>query len=163
MATKKVTKSCFDLSYDLLTISISFADVVTDIIVLIDFYQKDRIIFFIISLVILILAQCAYSVAFAANFETFDKWKWYNNIIAFFLIMPFGSMVAFCIYMDQNGYIPQILYDTFGLGHDPWFSPKADDGDLTKWIKTKLNKHLGIVKISIYIYVHLDNVLHSRI
>ena len=36
----------------------------TDIIVLIDFYQKERMAFFGIPLGILILAQCAYSVAF---------------------------------------------------------------------------------------------------
>ena len=66
----RVTRKCLNMSYDLLTILISIADVATDIIVLIDFYNKDRMVFFGISLAILILAQCAYSIAFAMRYSS---------------------------------------------------------------------------------------------
>ena len=69
MAATKVTKKCCNMSYDLLTILISIADVTTDIIVLIDFYNKDRMVFFGISLAILILAQCSYSIACAVRYS----------------------------------------------------------------------------------------------
>ena len=59
------TQKCLNAGYDILTILISIADVATDIIVLIDWYNKERMAFFFISLSILILAQCAYSIAFA--------------------------------------------------------------------------------------------------
>ena len=65
MAEVEVGQKVCNVGYDLLTILVSIADVVTDVIVLIDFYNKDRMIFFGISLAILILAQCAYTMAFS--------------------------------------------------------------------------------------------------
>ena len=152
MATSKITKSCCNLSYDLLTILISFADVTTDIIVLIDFYQKDRMIFFGISLAILILAQFAYSIAFGIDFEILvedSDWKWYYKLMAFFCMLPFGVFVPCAIFMNQNAYCPQSLYDTFGFKNGAWFTSVYDDGDLSKWIKVKLNRHLGTDKLFI--------------
>ena len=64
MAVKQLATTCCNLIYDILTILISIADVTTDIIVLIGFYNSDRMTFFTISLIILILAQCSYSMAF---------------------------------------------------------------------------------------------------
>ena len=74
--SSKVATTCCSVGYDVLTIFISIADVVTDVIVLIDFYNKDRMAFFIISIIILILAQCSYSIAFGARFNTVDAWEW---------------------------------------------------------------------------------------
>ena len=76
--SQKVTSAWCDIGYDILTIFISIADVVTDIIVLIDFYNKERMVFFCISLAILILAQCSYSWAFTMKFSTEESW---NHII----------------------------------------------------------------------------------
>eukprot|EP01083_Nonionella_stella_P053229 140877_1 len=74
MASKLATNCC-NIGYDVLTICISIADVTTDIIVLIDFYNKDRMTFFAISLIILILAQCAYAIACSVRFNTIDNWR----------------------------------------------------------------------------------------
>ena len=68
MATKKVADKICNAGYDILTILISIADVATDVWVLIDFYNKDRMVFFGISFAILILAQCSYSIAFALRY-----------------------------------------------------------------------------------------------
>ena len=50
-------KECSSYFYDGLTAIISLSDVVTDIVVLISFYNANRITYFTISLVIIILAQ----------------------------------------------------------------------------------------------------------
>ena len=68
MSTKKAAEKCGNIVYDILTIFISIADVATDIWVAIDFYNKDRIVFFWISVSILILAQCSYSIAFSLRY-----------------------------------------------------------------------------------------------
>ena len=64
---QKGCQSC-NTSYDVLTIIISMADVATDIVVLVDFYNKERTAFFGISLAILIMAQCSYSIGCAARY-----------------------------------------------------------------------------------------------
>ena len=66
--------NCCNVFYDIFTILLSIADVATDIIVLVDFYIKGRMTFFAISLTILILAQCAYSMAFGGRFNTLENW-----------------------------------------------------------------------------------------
>ena len=69
MCERIATNFC-NVSYDILTICISIADVTTDIIVAIDFYNNGRMTFFWISLTILILAQCAYAMAFGIEYLT---------------------------------------------------------------------------------------------
>lgn len=100
MAT--LLKSSCNLGYDILTILISIADVATDIIVLIDFYNKDRMTFFGISLSILILAQCSYSIAFMARFNTLDEWGACGSCFAFCCCLPFGT---FGVYYVDNYFI----------------------------------------------------------
>ena len=89
MAPKGASK-CFNVSYDIFTILLSIADVTTDIIVLVDFYIKGRMTFFIISLTILILAHCAYSMAFAARFDAIDNWG-PGACCLFCCLLPFGT------------------------------------------------------------------------
>ena len=59
----------FNLFYDGLTIFISIADVTTDIMVLLSYYEADRSEFFYISLTILILAQFGYVMVFLFTFS----------------------------------------------------------------------------------------------
>eukprot|EP01084_Bolivina_argentea_P109405 195567_1 len=53
----KIISKCFNLTYDTLTIFISIADVTTDIMVLISYYLDNRMTFFWISFIILLVAQ----------------------------------------------------------------------------------------------------------
>ena len=68
MSTKTTTEKCGNTIYDILTILISIADVATDIWVAVDFYNKDRIIFFWISITIFIIAHFGYAITFAIEF-----------------------------------------------------------------------------------------------
>eukprot|EP01083_Nonionella_stella_P114975 340418_1 len=129
-------KYCCSISYDILTILVSIADVTTDIIVLIDFYEKERMTFFIISLIVLILAQCAYAMAFSIWFETVDEIGFCLSCCLFCCLLPLGSFVAFCIYLSNEDCL-----DIGGTG----FSVDPSDSALTKWIKRKLSKHIGFV------------------
>ena len=141
--------SCCNASYDILTIFISIADVATDIIVLIDFYNKNRMTFFGISLSILILAQCSYSIACAVRFNTINRWKVWESCVTFFCCLPFGTCVAFLIYFSSEestlDCMSQYL-SNMDLTTDGWFTPKPKDSKLVKFIKQKLDKvcHLFI-------------------
>ena len=125
----------------------------TDIIVLIDFYEKDRMIFFGISLAILILAQCSYSIACSLRFDTVMDWDAWKAALLFCCLLPFGSFVAFFMYMASGDgdeakfkWFKRFI-DNIGLSTDtPYlFQNDNDDSDLIKWIKTKLDKHLGFI------------------
>eukprot|EP01083_Nonionella_stella_P114976 340421_1 len=122
-------KYCCSISYDILTILVSIADVTTDIIVLIDFYEKERMTFFIISFIVLIIAQCSYAMAFSIWFETVEEIGYFLACCLFCGILPFGSFVAFCIYLKDEDV----------------FQPSDSDSPMTKWIKRKLSKHIGFV------------------
>eukprot|EP01084_Bolivina_argentea_P147435 257952_1 len=130
-------KHCCSISYDILTIIVSIADVTTDVIVLIDFYDKERMTFFIISLVVLIMAQCSYSIAFAIRFKTVDELGFCLACCWFCFILPFGSLVAFCIYLADE--------DCLDVASNSMFNVNIRDSALTKWIKRKLNKHMGFI------------------
>eukprot|EP01084_Bolivina_argentea_P246470 412473_1 len=141
------------ISYDLLTILISIADITTDIIVLIDFWMKGRTTFFAISLVILILAQCSYSIAFAMRFDTIYTWGSAKAFAAFCCMLPFGTFVAFFIYFanDESGFecFNEFIYNTLGLDGEGIFYVRNDDSKMVKWIKRKLERHLGFLLESV--------------
>ena len=67
--TDLLESKCFNIFYDGLTIFISIADVTTDVLVLLSYYNDDRTTFFVISLVILLLAQFGYVMVFLFAFS----------------------------------------------------------------------------------------------
>ena len=148
MASDAVTKCC-NISYDIMTILISIADVTTDVIVLMDFYNKDRMGFFGISLGILILAQCSYSIAFAIRFDTIYSWNECLAALAFCCCLPFGTVVAFIMYFGSEeaelGCLHDCLRFDLNLEAGSLITIKETDSDTTKWIKTKLERHLGFI------------------
>ena len=74
----KRNRTCFDyplarnvlgLVYDVFTIVVSLLDIITDVIVLIEFYLHGHMAFFYCSLIILLMAQLSYTVAFWWKFK----------------------------------------------------------------------------------------------
>eukprot|EP01084_Bolivina_argentea_P035472 65805_1 len=82
------------------------------------------------------MAQCSYAIAFSLRFETVDDLGWCLSCCLFCCVLPFGSLVAFCIYLADE--------DCLDFGHNI-FSPSYGDSALTAWIKRKLNKHMGFI------------------
>lgn len=126
---------------------------------MLDFYQKDRMVFFGISLGILILAQCAYSTAFTLRFDTAGSWNLCGASVAFCCLLPFGSLLAFFIYLASGEESKKAdrtcmnkLLRKLHLSVDrPYlFHVDPADGELIKWIKNKMDKHLGMYCINGY-------------
>ena len=141
-------------SYDLLTILISIADVTTDIWVIYKFYIDKRETFFIIALIVMILAQLSYALAFVFRFE--PRYNSYRvngsrrlrRIKLFLFILPLTPVVSFlffwCTVSPNNLFISFIDYwidiqDQFDADVDPNL-PK-----ILIWIKKKLVKHMGFI------------------
>ena len=90
MANK--TQRVINILYDIFTAVISLLDVITDLMVLVEFYILGRMEFFYASLIILIVAQIAYCIAFWFKFEgSYDSF--YGAVAAFCCLLPFAPIL----------------------------------------------------------------------
>eukprot|EP01084_Bolivina_argentea_P064368 117404_1 len=87
--------------YDIFTAIVSLLDVITDIIVLVEFYILGRMPFFYASLTILIIAQLAYCIAFWWKFKkSFDSYA--IGSIGFCCMLPFAPILSFAFFFTEN-------------------------------------------------------------
>ena len=145
--SSKCGNKCFGYSYDILAQVISILDVVTDIIVCVQYYQKDRMVFFWISFIILMLALIAYDVAFMINFCDEDK---ISRKIALFLVMlPLSPFVPFLFYFttDKKSKFSLIFKNIccFDIWIDNRSSVSNDVSKLRQFMEKKIKKHLGFI------------------
>ena len=142
-------------SYDLLTILISIADVTTDVWVIYKFYIDKRETFFIISLIVMILAQLSYAIAFVFRFQ--PQWTpklqkqniEMRALVMFFIVLPLAPVLSFIIYwceMNDKNWFLTWLSDKFYIGDE--LDLTTNDPNQPKiliWIKTKARKHMGFI------------------
>ena len=138
------TSKCINVIYDILTIVISIADIVTDVIVLVSFYNDGRTAFFAISLVILIIAQMCYAVLFIWRYK--PRVGDCGVILLFIALLPFGTIVSFLVYFtdDTESAFAKWFGDKFSCLR---VSKSLENrykhnkhGKMTKWIIKKLSK-----------------------
>ena len=156
MAVNK--KRLINILYDIFTAIISILDVVTDILVTMDFFFKGRTEFGIASLVILGVAQVAYAIAFWFKFDSsFESFG--GAVAAFCCLLPFSPILSFAFYFtaSEDTALYQCLSSlyscrscTFPLGTASHHSSNNNGGDaeleaLREWMKEKLSKHLGFI------------------
>eukprot|EP01083_Nonionella_stella_P297392 1009922_1 len=91
MSASDEDNKCLDISYDVVTILISIADITTDVIVLISFYVEGRITFFVISLII--FDHCSNGV----QCIVYDSVCQSQTVSIFFILLPFGSIVSLIV------------------------------------------------------------------
>ena len=140
-------------SYDLLTILISIADVTTDVWVIYKFYIDKRETFFLIALIIMIVAQLSYAIAFVFRFQ--PRWSMLHTnteirgIVMFCTILPLTPIMSFIFYWceinDKNWFIKFLdkmfyIEDELHLDADNIDQPK-----ILLWIKKKARKHMGFI------------------
>ena len=105
--------------------------------------------FFAISLTILIIAQCAYAMAFSVRFDTVDKWELWQSCCCFCWLLPFGTFVAFIMYFasEEAGYdwFRDFLHYFMDLDTDGCVRPRDKDSKMVQWIKRKFDKHMGFI------------------
>ena len=139
--------------YDLLTILISIADVTTDVWVIYKFYIDKRQTFFIIALIVMIVAQLSYAFAFVFRFQPRWSRSYLDEKIRVFLmfctILPLTPIMSFLFYWceinDENVFI-QCIDKIFHIEDELYIN--ADDPNQPKiliWIKKKARKHMGFI------------------
>ena len=133
-----------DVLYDIVTILISIADISTDIIVLISFYIEGRTTFFVISLIILIMAQLCYAAAFIWRYEIYDDPNVLLILLIFCCLLPFGWIVSFIFYFtdDKDSFCSKQFkkHKRSQWDNDPFKNNmlSKDQSPMTRWIISKL-------------------------
>eukprot|EP01084_Bolivina_argentea_P266552 452125_1 len=147
-------KRCISLFYDILTVSVSMLDVVTDVLVMMQFYQKERIVFFIASLTILIIAQLTYILSFWGRHHRRNSPL--LSISLFFLLIPLSPFISFLFYIvaDEQRY-KLLIENTFCLNKLIYNNPYSsyvdnDKSELKQWMQMKLYKHIGFIIESLF-------------
>ena len=108
------TQTITNIIYDIFTAVVSLLDVITDIWVMIEFYNERRMSFFYTSLIILIIAQFAYAIAFWWRFS--DSYKSvYSASFGFCCLLPFSPILSFAFYFtgDENSFLFDCLKTFF--------------------------------------------------
>ena len=137
--------------YDILTILISFADLGTDLWVLYQYYNKGRMTFFIIGLIIIIMTHIVYCVAFIVKFSSV-VWSFSDKIIRFLILLPFSWLLGIAFYLSTNEeswFVKVFLEKWF-----PFYVEIENDNDesksiSSKWFWENMEKHIGFVLESV--------------
>ena len=99
--SEKMSSLVWFMTFDILTILISLADVVTDIIVLYQWHSDGHFTYFWISLGILSAANLSYYILFVRRL-----WDVNNNLLAFccniFIVLPLSPLIPYCIYFYES-------------------------------------------------------------
>ena len=90
----------FGSLYDILAVTISVLDVVTDIIVLVGFYQQERWIFFGLSLSIILLALLSYTIAFEIRYVQPSHLS--EAVAVFITMLIFSPFIPFFFYFAHK-------------------------------------------------------------
>ncbi len=156
-------ESCLTTSYDIMGQVISILDVTTDIIVCIGFYQKDRMVFFGISLTILCLALISYDLAFVFRFS---REKNGGDFALFLCLLPISPFMPFIFYFADttDRALSKCLTDHccgFEITMENPYIPEGAS-KLRKFMEEKISKHLGFIIEALVegiIYIHILNLI----
>ena len=94
----------FNRIYDTFTITISLTDLLTDILVMIQYYNANKMTFFILSAVILSIAQSSYCFFFAVSYvrHCTGVERLCKIFIVFLCCLPFSPIMSFVFYFTSD-------------------------------------------------------------
>ena len=140
-------QSLFALLYDILGQIISVLDVTTDVIVCIQYYQNDRMVFFGISISILILALIAYDIVFMFIFS--DENKICGVIGLFLMMLPLSPLIPYILYFSTDSNSRFSLFLKKICPFDLWLENRIYKDDtqskLKQFMEEKVMKHTGFI------------------
>merc|ERR1719295_1794171 len=138
-------EGCVSRSYDLLAQIINILDVVTDLIVCIEFYHKDRMVFFGISVSILSLAHIAYVMAFMIKYS---REEYCGILVLFLALLPISPFIPFIMFFadHKNSCLAPFLESCccFNISLNSEYIPD-DASKLRKFMEEKIEAHAGFI------------------
>eukprot|EP01083_Nonionella_stella_P027960 76998_1 len=140
-------RSALSLIYDAFTASVSLLDFITDVMVLFQYYNQERMTFFYISLSILIVAQLSYSTAFWFRFNNSFHTVWAVMLVFLctLLIAPILSFVFYLIGNDDSKLYKDLARLFSGHANHTIARTPTPSTALREWAESKLMKHIGFI------------------
>ena len=108
-------------AYDSINIFITVADIITDTLVIYNFYTNQQMTFFWIGLTIVIIAQICYAVAFVIQYVEEKKRHPLRTLLWFIVGLIFSPFMSFIFFLtsDQNRWLSKIFEKQNGLRVPP--------------------------------------------
>ena len=133
-----------DYVYDAIAATISLADLATDIMVIYGYWINSRMVFFTISIIIVILAQVTYAFWFAARYA--EHLEICSRILTFFFVLPFAPFISFVFMgtLEDDSMCSKALKG-IGLEVASW-GLEQDCSELKMWMKKKFAKHFIFIQ-----------------
>ena len=145
--SSKLAQIFSEYGYDVLTATISLLDLITDICVLIQFWNDEQYGFFYTSLAILCFAQFSYSFVFTALYS--EESKFLTNIAMILLFMPLGPLMGFIMYFtsDRDTKLSKLIHKIccFRINFDSNVPINPNAPKLRQWMQKKIIKHIGFI------------------
>ena len=152
MASKPKEKyEIFGLTFDIIAAMISVVDLTTDIIILVTWYQQQRMTFFWISFIILLLGQISYIGIFYLYHGDSTKAGLAHSILSCLCTIPFAPVLSFIFYLvgDEDSltrkFIDKYLPCFNFVWHDVNANLSDDQSPKKKYLEKKLYKHVGFL------------------
>eukprot|EP01083_Nonionella_stella_P014143 39791_1 len=137
--------------YDILAITISIADVTTDVWITYEYYIEGRTIFFQISLFIIGMAQLSYCITFALRCM-----KQYGGLSEFvtccFCAIPFAPFISIILYLFHDPetccsrvWTNSTVDEIFNLSDDMLQFGDLNQSEFNRFLMKKLSAHIGFI------------------
>eukprot|EP00927_Polykrikos_kofoidii_P005476 TRINITY_DN12170_c0_g1_i2.p1 TRINITY_DN12170_c0_g1~~TRINITY_DN12170_c0_g1_i2.p1 ORF type:complete len:648 (-),score=78.67 TRINITY_DN12170_c0_g1_i2:185-2128(-) len=132
---------------DAFTICVSIADIVTDVLVLLEFKRLGYAHFFIASAAIFVISQVSYAFLFAATFAS-HRAPW-TRCAVFLAALPFGQLVPLFTWLEAL-HLPSVDHALRRLGLQPTadgYARITADSDDSLWgfLQSKYQSHAGFL------------------
>lgn len=137
-----------ELAFDVTTASVSLADIITDVLVALEFYEGGHYGFCAVSLAIFLAAQLSYAFMFTATFAPSASPP--RQILVFTLTLPFAQLVPIFAWIESL-HFPAIVraMGKLGLVSSQGAASRAVDSDsddqLWSAIQSKYSAHAGFL------------------
>lgn len=138
-----------DVFYDFFMAFLCMVDVVSDAMILYEFYTSGEWTFFALSLTVFCIAQIAYTVLFVAMYvRNYDDSYDVRKALWFLCVLPFGQLVPILICI-QSYRLPLVdrIFRAFNL--DPEVRVSTNDDPLKQYIMKKLYTQGGFLVESV--------------
>ena len=143
--TKAKLLKILSIIYDIFAIVVGTLDLITDILVVISYYNEGYTTLFIISVIILVIAQLSYCVGFAL--KNANGWDITELIKAFFCCLPFAPFMTFIFFLtdhDEN-ILAKYLENSFSFLTFGDNSKVLSHSEFRNIMQQKISKHLGFI------------------
>ena len=138
--------NCSNEFYDVINIIITVLDLITDILVMIEFYNAGRMAFFILALIFVLVANICYTMAFIIKFA--DSSRAPNPCVLFCCLLPISPFMPYILYCASlpDNFCSKEIFPQFGFTKDE-AGDKCWDNEISyqEWAEAKFKTNMGFI------------------